>query len=169
MQRPTLQWFVTLLPCALVWTLTTQPGCSRGAAAAGRIPRVEAAVAEVSSSGAGVVYLRVVNDSETAEVLESVNVLGAADAQLQEVVSTEKLSTTRHAPNGFPIPPRATVSLREGGKCILVFGLRDPQHVARLELRLRFKRAGVVGVVAPVRAASIPALSEGRGQAIPRR
>jgi len=141
----------TVLPFALLWALTTEPSCSRGVGTPNRIPRVDKVVAQVLSSGAGAVYLRIANESEAADVLESVEVPRAADAQLHEMIEDGELSTMRPAPNGFPIAPKGTLSLQRGGKHVMLFGVKDPEHVVRLELRLRFKRAGVIAVAAPVR------------------
>jgi hypothetical protein len=103
----------------------------------------------VLSSGAGVVYLRVVNDG-AEDVLDSVEAPGAADAQLHEVIAEGELSVMRAVPDGFPIPAHSSIRLEHGGKHVMLFGVKDPDTVRDLGLVLHFRSAGVLTIDVPV-------------------
>jgi copper(I)-binding protein len=136
---------------ALIFAGLEVSACARNVAASEPSPRVESAIAQVLSTGAGAIYLRIVNEADTPEVLESVDVAEVADAQLHEVVMEAELSTMRAAPRGFRIPPHSTLSLQRGGKHVMLFGVKNPEQVPALHLRLHFRRANFVTVNVPVR------------------
>lgn len=126
------------------------PACTRSVAASERALRIESSTAQVLSTGAGVIYLRIVNEADTADTLASVDVAHVADAQLHEVVMEGDLSTMRAAPGGFRIPPHGALSLQRGGKHVMLFGVENPEQVPVLQLRLHFQRAEPMTVNVPV-------------------
>ena len=123
--------------------------CARAKPPSNNPPRVETPIAYVLSSGVGAVYLRVVNDGRS-DVLQSVDTPGAADAQLHEVIMRGDSSTMRPAPEGFAISAHSTLLLQHGGKHVMLFGVRNPDAIERLELRLHFQRAGLLLISIPV-------------------
>lgn len=135
---------------ALCIVLCGLASCARSAALRDKAPRIDNAIAYVLPSGAGVIYMRIVNDGRE-DVLQSVESPSAADAQLHEVVADGELSTMRAAPGGFAVPAGSTLVLEHGGKHVMLFGVKDSLTVHSLEARLHFQRAGVVAIVVPVR------------------
>ena len=65
-------------------------------------------------------------------------------------------------PDGFAIPARSTVELAPGGKHVMLIE-PQPNAEGEIRLRLRFEKAGVVVVDAPVKT-MIPANDEDKDE-----
>lgn len=124
--------------------------CARPAPHDGGRLHVEAPTARVLASGAGALYLRIVNDGSTADRLDDVDSPAVADAQLHEVVRDGETTSMRTVPGGFAIPAHATIVLERGGKHVMFFGVKDAAATAHLPVTLHFAHAGAIAIDAPV-------------------
>ena len=142
----TVAWSLPLFLCTVAFAF----GCSRAEAKPDGPMRVEGAVARVLPSGAGVIYMRVINDGAVDDRLERVDVPGAADAQLHEVVYSGDLSTMRPASNGFALAGHTTLSLQHDGKHVMLFGVKQPATIAALQVVLRFEHSAPLTISVPI-------------------
>ena len=117
-------------------------GCGPHPARGGAFLTVERARARVLKSGAGVLYFEVQNRGPIPDRLERVDVPSASDAQLHEVIEADGVSQMRPAPDGFSIPPFATLRLEHGGKHVMLFGVHPTSQ--RLRAIARFRNADAI-------------------------
>lgn len=135
-----------LLSCVLtgyVWQTRFVP--NEGAQA-------EGGSARVLPNGVGAAYLRLINRAGEDDQLLAVSSPWARRAELHEVVEEGELLRMVAHPEGFRVPPRGSLSLVEGGKHVMLYGVSVPPGATELPLTLTLRRAGTLQVALPLRA-----------------
>jgi len=99
------------------------------------------------------VYFTVANRGDGADRLVAVAVAEdlADRIEMHETVVEDGVARMLERPEGYRIPPRGTVALQEGGRHLMVFGLREEvASEGGLDLELTFERTGKVSIRVPV-------------------
>jgi copper(I)-binding protein len=109
---------------------------------------VSGAVARLAP-GMGAIYLTIQNNTAQEDRLLSVETPGAM-IELHESVLQGEVMQMLPRPEGFVVPARGSVALKEGGKHLMVMGV-DPSAVAgELPLTLVFQQGGRVSAKASI-------------------
>ncbi|MBM7116953.1 SCO family protein [Archangium primigenium] len=111
-------------------------------------PRVERARALLTPSRVGAIYLTLVNGTAQEDRLVSAESPSAGSVELHEVTSEGELMRMNPRPEGFRLPARSRVELEPGGKHLMLYAV--PTRASRLDVTLRFEKAGPVTVSVPV-------------------
>ncbi len=90
-----------------------------------------------------------------ADTLISASSPIAGMVQLHEVVTEGATSKMQEKPGGFPIPANGTAELKPGGWHVMLMDLKQkPREGEKVEITLKFEKAGEVKIVAPVKKAA---------------
>jgi copper(I)-binding protein len=107
----------------------------------------------IQAGGVGAVYLDLVNGTGADDRLVSASSPIAGDVETHESVQEGDIAKMVARPEGFVVPAGGTVSLKPGGKHLMLFDVRQPVKAGEaIPLQLRFEKAGIVEVQVPVRA-----------------
>lgn len=114
---------------------------------------VEDAMARPSpmAAGNGAAYLTIVNPTDTADRLISVESSIAASTELHETIDDNGILRMIPRPEGFAIPAHSTLELKPGAKHIMFVDLVAPLEAGQtFELTLNFERTDSLTVTVPV-------------------
>jgi copper(I)-binding protein len=90
-----------------------------------------------------------------ADTLVSVSSPIAGMVQLHEVITEGSSSKMQEKPGGFPVPASGAVELKPGGYHIMLMDLKQqPKEGEKVELTLKFEKAGEIKITAPVKKAA---------------
>jgi periplasmic copper chaperone A len=116
---------------------------------------IEAPWTRATPAGAGAAagYLTLTNEGASADVLLGATSDAAERVELHETTTTpEGVSSMRPLPDGVPIGPGETVTLKPLGRHLMLLGLKAPlQEGETLTMQLNFKHAGAVAVAFTVK------------------
>ncbi len=141
-----IRWFLLIV-------LLLSAGCDRATPQnayplTGNAIRIEAARAlSAQATFNGVVYLDIINPTETADRLLAASTAVASSVELHESSQENGVMRMRPRPEGFEIPAQSVVGLVTGGKHMMLVNL----HAALIsgetfELTLVFQNAGEIVV-----------------------
>lgn len=115
-----------------------------------------------AAGGNGAVYMKLVNDGGTDDVLTGAQSDVAEVAELHETKMDGGMMKMSPVPN-IKIPAGGSVSLEPGGLHVMLINLKQPLEPGqKIKLTLTFEKAGSIPVEAEVRA--IGADMQGMGQ-----
>jgi len=90
-----------------------------------------------------------------ADTLVSASSPIAGMVQLHEVITEGATSKMQEKPGGFPVPAKGSVELKPGGYHIMLMDLKQqPKEGEKVELTLKFEKAGEIKITAPVKKAT---------------
>lgn len=106
--------------------------------------RVEDAQVRVGDTGVGAAYLRVVNRSDRPDRLLSVESASAGRVELHQILHEGGVARMIHHPDGFPIPARSELTLRPGGRHLMLYDVRPGEP--DVPLTLHFESAAPMDI-----------------------
>lgn len=107
----------------------------------------------MSMDTAGAAYLTITNGTGQGDALIGVSTAAASSPEIHETTATGSGMMGMHPVDRIAIPAGQTVKLEPGGYHIMLIGLTGELKAgAKIELTLKFERAGEVKVTAEVRA-----------------
>jgi copper(I)-binding protein len=109
---------------------------------------ISGAVARLAP-GMGAIYLNIQNNTEQEDRLLSVESPGAT-IELHESVLQGEIMQMLPRPEGFVVPAKDSVALKEGGKHLMVMGVEPSAHAGELPLTLVFQHGGRVSAKASI-------------------
>ena len=112
--------------------------------------RVDAAVARLAPGGGGAVYFEITNGTDADDRLVAVEAAEVGAVALHEVVTRGDVARMVARPEGFTIAGGETLSLRPGGKHLMLSGVERAGDRRAIPLTLHFERAGTMAVDARV-------------------
>ncbi|MBX3000789.1 MAG: copper chaperone PCu(A)C [Caldilineaceae bacterium] len=145
------QWSISLI--VLLVAGCTLPATPQSAPAlTGDAIRVESPMARPAiQSGNGAAYFTIVNPTESADQLLSVQSTVARVTELHETTEENGVMRMIPHPEGFEISARAVVELKPGGKHVMLLELSVPLAVGdEIPLTLTFEQAGTMEITVPV-------------------
>lgn len=125
-------------------------GCTASSDPSAPAVRVEDARARVTPAQVGAVYFTLVSSAERDDRLLSVESSNARRVELHEVIQQGDMVRMQHRPEGFVVPARGRLELEPGGRHLMLYDV--PVSTSRVDLTLRFERAGAVRLSVPVSA-----------------
>ena len=97
-------------------------------------------------------YFTIANDGAEADVLTAISSPGATGCSLHETSMDTSGIAGMHMVDRLQIPGHGMVKLEPGGYHVMMDGIGNLKVGDKVELQLTFQRAGVVKVMAEVRA-----------------
>lgn len=118
----------------------------------GDVIRVEGMMARPApGDGNGAAYFTILNPTEAADQLVSVQSSVARVTELHETTEENGVMRMIPQPDGFEIPARSIVELKPGGKHVMLLELSAPLAVGdEISLTLTFEQAGTMEIAVPV-------------------
>ncbi len=111
-----------------------------------------AVVIEDALGGVGVVYLTLVNDSQTPDRLIALESDIARSVEIHEIKPVDGRAVMRKVEGGLEVPARGSVVFQPGGAHIMLIGLKSNLEPGdRFNLSLKFEKAGTLVVESLVR------------------
>ena len=101
-----------------------------------------------------------------ADTLVSASSPIAGMVQLHEVITEGSSSKMQEKPGGFPVPANGQVELKPGGYHVMLMDLKQqPKEGEKVEITLKFEKAGEIKITAPVKPATgtSPDMDHGHG------
>ena len=154
--RPCLHRPAASLVALVILAGAALVGCAVGSTSA---PSVAAPVVSeawvrlpTGSDQATAAYFTVTNPASTADVLLGVSSQMASACQLHETAMDNSGMTGMHMVDRLEIPAGSMMRLEPGGYHLMMTGVSPLKVGSNVELDLTFQRAGVVKVMAEVRA-----------------
>jgi len=90
-----------------------------------------------------------------ADTLVSASSPIAGMVQLHEVITEGSSSKMQEKPGGFPVPANGQVELKPGGYHVMLMDLKQqPKEGEKVEITLKFEKAGEITITAPVKRAT---------------
>ncbi len=143
---PAALFVVVLAACSMPMASTSTPELS------GDSLRVENVMARPAPGGGnGAAYFTIVNPTESADRLISVQSTVASATELHETTEENGVMRMSPKPDGFEIPARSLVELKPGGKHVMLIGIAEGLAAGdELALSLTFENAGTMDITIPV-------------------
>jgi hypothetical protein len=95
-------------------------------------------------------YMRIVNNSDTADALVAAATDAAETVELHTVIMEDNVMRMRPVPQ-IEVPANDEASLQPGGYHVMLLGItRDLQEGDMVDLTLTFENAGDINITAPV-------------------
>lgn len=126
--------------------------CGQPAAEAPAAPRLEVLEPRVHvlPGGMGAAYFTVRDAGGGGDRLIAVETEAARVAETHETLAEAGVMRMVPHPEGFEVPAGGTLELAPGGKHVMLIETQVPEGAETIRLTLRFERAGVVEVEAPI-------------------
>lgn len=152
--------FRNLLAVALffsLWSLAACGGADTEQTPVGDELRVEDAVAVAIPGGStGVVYMTLLNPTDTDDTLLRVSTPAARAAEVHETLEEDGVLRMEAFPEGLPVAAGSRTELAPGGKHVMLMALeRELVPGETLELTLHFEQAGVQTLTVPIRESAL--------------